>query len=182
MDKKQLQWWVQIITLAASCYNMGTIWMTQVSWRLFAHVGREDFPAYHRAWWLGLRGIQPVVFPFGILATLGAFAQLRWRAPRTPAGQAWLSVGLLVTAWTSTAAWWGRLQGQLEYVRQEDGTLNPLYRRLLATHWLRVALFTALALLQITMTAADTREITLPDREAPTKAASTETVTIVGCA
>ncbi len=170
-----MRWWVQIITLAASCYNMGTIWMTQVSWRLFAHVGREDFPAYHRAWWFGPRGIQPVVFPCGILATLGTFAQLRWCAPRTPTWMAWLSAGLLITAWVSTGAWWGRLQGQLEYVRQEDGSLNPLYQRLLATHWLRVALFTASALLQIGMAAAGTRETRSPDGEAPT-----DTTTIGG--
>ncbi len=147
----RVRWWVQIITLAASCYNMGTIWMTQVCWRLFAQVGRGDFPAYHRAWWFGRRGIQPVVFPGG----------------------------LLVTAWVSTAAWWGRLQGQLEYVRQEDGTLNPLYQRLLATHWLRVALFTASALLQIAM-AAGTRE-TLPSvGAAPTEVAATEAATTAG--
>jgi hypothetical protein len=179
VDAMRVRWWVQIITLAASCYTMGTIWMTQVSWRLFAQVGRDDFPAYHRAWWFGLRGIQPVVFPGGILATLGAFAQLRWRAPRTPAWQAWLNVGLLVTAWAATAAWWGRLQGQLEYVRQEDGTLHPLYQRLLATHWLRVALFTASALLQIAM-AAGTRE-TLPSAgAASTEVAATEAATTAG--
>ncbi len=180
VDVVRVRRWVQIITLAASCYNMGTIWMTQVGWRLFAYVGRDDFPAYHRAWWFGRRGIQPVVFPAGILATLGSFAQLRWGAPRTPAWQVRLGVGLLVTAWASTAAWWGRLQGQLEEVRREDGTLHPLYRRLLATHWLRVALFTAAALLQVAMAAVDTRELLPPDGEALTTTAVAETTPIAG--
>lgn len=162
--------WVQIVTLAASWYNMGAIWMAQVSWRLFARVGREDFPAYHRAWWFGPRGIQPVVFPFGIVAILGAFAQLRWHVPRTPTWMAWLNIGFLVTVWGATAAWWGRQQAQMEYVYQEDHSLNPLYQRLLATHWIRVALITASALLQIGMAVASARETTSSGEKAPTDA------------
>ena len=149
---------------------MGAIWMAQVSWRLFARVGREDFPAYHRAWWFGPRGIQPVVFPFGIVAILGAFAQLRWHVPRTPTWMAWLNIGFLVTVWEATAAWWGRQQAQMEYVYQEDHSLNPLYQRLLATHWIRVALITASALLQIGMAVASARETTSSGEKAPTDA------------
>jgi len=162
-----VRWWVQLVMLAASCYNMGTMWMTQVSWRLWASVGRDEFPAYHRAWWVGLRGIQPVVFPLGILATLGSFAQLRWRPARVPAWTAWLGLALWAVAWGATAGWWGRFQGRLEEVRREDGTLDPLYRRLLATHWARVALITASALLQVGMTAAGVRAATTPSDERP---------------
>src|SRR5712692_9493724 len=32
--------WVQLISLAASCYNVGTILMTQLGYRLWARVGR----------------------------------------------------------------------------------------------------------------------------------------------
>src|SRR5207302_11098623 len=97
-----LRWWVQLVTLAASCYNVGTMWLTQVNWRLWAYVGRDEFPAYYRAWWFGWRGIQPVVFPLGILATLGSFAQLRWRPAGVPAWAAWLGAGLWVATWGST--------------------------------------------------------------------------------
>lgn len=149
-----VRWWLQLVILVASWYNAGTMWMTQVNWRLWSYVGRDDFPAYHRAWWFGWRGIQPVVFPFGILATLGALAQLRWRLRGVPAWTTWAGVALWALTWGSTAAWWGRFQGRLDEVRLEDGSLNPLYRRLLATHWARVGLMTALALLQLGVTAA----------------------------
>lgn len=146
--------WVPLVTGAASWYNVGTIWMVQVSWRLFARVGRAEFPAYHRAWWFGWRGIQPVVFPAAIVAVLGAVAQLRWRPPRVPARIVWLGIALQALVYLLTAAWWGRWQGQLTDIWTEDQTLNPLYRRLLTTHWLRVALLTAAALLQSWIAAA----------------------------
>jgi hypothetical protein len=47
--------------------------MVQVSWRLFARVGRDEFPTYHRAWWIGWGGIKPVIFPPAIVAALQAW-------------------------------------------------------------------------------------------------------------
>lgn len=168
-----MRWWLQLVTLVTSCYNVGTIWMAHLGWRLFAAVGRAEFPAYHRAWWYGWRGIQPVVFPCGILTTLGALAQLsaRGRAPRAPAWAAWLGVALQAVTWGATAAWWGPGQAQLEQVRLDDNTLNPLYRRLLATHWLRVALITAFAAVQLGMTSAGLR-IAMTDRQPASDAAA----------
>jgi hypothetical protein len=143
--------WVQLISLAASCYNVGTILMTQLGYRLWARVGHAEFEDYHKAWWYGWRGIQPIAFPSGIVATLGALAQLHWRSPRVPSWMVWLNITALMQAWVMTAVWWGRWQGQLKRARQEDGSLDPLYRRLLTTHWLRVALFTAGGILQLWM-------------------------------
>ena len=143
--------WVQLVTLATSCYNVGTIWMVQVSWRLFAHVGRREFPDYHRAWWFGWRGIQPVVFPAAIVAVLGSLAQLKWRPSRVPARAVWLNIAVQALVYALTGAWWGRWQAHLDQAVAEDGSLTPLYRRLLSTHWLRVALLSAAALLQCWM-------------------------------
>ncbi|MDQ2828338.1 MAG: hypothetical protein M3Y74_04730 [Chloroflexota bacterium] len=143
--------WVQLVTLATSCYNVGTIWMVQVSWRLFARVGRAEFPAYHRAWWFGWRGIQPVVFPAAILTVLGSLAQLRWRPSRVPARAVWVSITLQALVYALTGAWWGRWQARLDQALAEDGSPTPLYRRLVTTHWLRVALLTAAALVQCWM-------------------------------
>ncbi|MGI8691034.1 MAG: hypothetical protein ACR2M3_20835 [Thermomicrobiales bacterium] len=142
---------VLLITLAASCYSVGTIWMVQVSWRLFAYVGPAEFPDYHRAWWLGPRGIQPIVFPLAGLAFLGSVAEFRWRPSHASVAAVWLSLTLQVLAYVLTAAWWGRWQAQLHRVRLDDGSLNPLYQRLLSTHWLRVALLTAAAAPQFWM-------------------------------
>jgi hypothetical protein len=76
-----------LVVLVAHAYNVGTIWMVQVSWRPWARVGRAEFPRYHRAGWEGPGGIQPVVFPSAILASLPLYQRLM----RTH----WARVGLI---------------------------------------------------------------------------------------
>ena len=100
--------WVQLISLAAGCYNVGIILMTQLGYRLWARVGRAEFEDYHRAWWYGWGGIQPLSFPSGIVATLGALAQLRWRSPHIPSWLVWLNINVWIQAWVMTAVWWGQ--------------------------------------------------------------------------
>jgi hypothetical protein len=143
--------WVQLISLTTSCYNVGIILMTQLGYRLWAHVKPTEFEDYHRAWWSGWRGIQPLSFPSGIVATLGSLAQLGWRTPRVPVWLVWLNITLQMQSWLLTAVLWAPLQAQLRRARQEDGSLDPLFQRLLVTHWLRVALFTACGAMQFWM-------------------------------
>jgi hypothetical protein len=148
---------VLLVTLVTSWYSVGTIWMVQVSWRLFARVGPQEFPAYHRAWWLGRRGIQPVVFPLAGVALIGTIAEFWVRPAHAPIAAVWLSLAFQGLAYLLTAAWWGRWQAQLDWVRRENGTLNPDYERLLSTHWLRVALLTAAAIPQLWLAATSLR-------------------------
>jgi hypothetical protein len=50
-----------------------------------------------------------------------------------------------------TAVWWGPLMARLVEVVDPDGAPTPLFRLLLWTHWLRVALFTSYGLLMFWM-------------------------------
>jgi hypothetical protein len=143
--------WVQIISLATSCYNVGTIWMTQFGYRLWAHIKPGEFAEYHDAWWRGWGGLKPVVFPLGIVATLASLAQLRWRLPQVPSWLVWSNVVLIMQAWLLTAVLWAPLQARLKQTKREDGSLDTDYRRLMGTHWLRVALFTGCGILQFWM-------------------------------
>lgn len=149
--KRSISQWIQLICLITSCYNLGVILMTQLGYRLWAKVGRAEFQDYHKAWWYGWSGIQPLSFPSGIVATLGALIQLRLCSPRVPAWLVWVNISVWIQAWIMTALWWGRWQAQLQQTRQEDGSIDPLYHRLMTTHWLRVALFAAGAVLQFWM-------------------------------
>lgn len=143
--------WVQIVSLAASSYNVGTIWMTQFGYRLWAHIKPGEFAAYHRSWWEGWGGIQPIVFPFGIIGTLGSLAQLRWRSARVPRWLIWLNVMLQILSWLLTGVLWAPLQARLQQTRREDGKLDKDYQWLMRSHWLRVALFTGCGVLQFWM-------------------------------
>ena len=149
---------VDLLNLAAHAYNVGVIWMVQVSYRLWAYVGKDEFEDVHRAWWYGPLGIKPVFIPSAVAAFLGSFASLR----RHPGGArrfgALLGIGLQVTTYASTAMMWGRWQGELHEVRRDDGTLNPLYVRLLRTHWLRVDLITVAAAVQFALALAALQE------------------------
>jgi hypothetical protein len=146
----RLRSWLVLCSLLAAGYNAGTMWMTQVNWSLWPYVGPAEFPRFHRGWW---RAIRPVVFPVGLGATLASVGQVRWRPAGVAPWLAWSGVGLWVLTWGSTALWWGRFQARLDDVRLEGGALNPLYTRLVRTHWWRVAMMSALAVVQLAIAA-----------------------------
>jgi hypothetical protein len=147
--------WLQLVTLASSFYNLGAVVLAQMSWGLWRHVGRDEFPAYHKAWF---RGMMPSIWPMATVAGAGALAQLRWRPVNVPAPMAWLGALLQVANFGLTGAWWARWQAQLDHVWLDDRTINPLYERLLRTHWLRVGIIAAFALLQAWM-AVESRQV-----------------------
>lgn len=146
--------WILLLTLIVSFYNVGVIWMVQVSYRLWAFVGSADFEPYHAAWWSGLSGIQPIVFPGAGLATLGALAMLGWRPATIPSWMVWCGIAIQAIIWSLTALLWAPWQARLhtEQVHLVDGSLNPVYVWLVTTHWLRVALITAYGVLVLWMT------------------------------
>jgi hypothetical protein len=143
--------WVQIISMATSCYNVGTIWMAQFGYRLWVHVKPEEFAEYHRSWWQGWGGIQPIVFPSGIVAMVGSLAQLRWHSAKVPRRLVWLNVVLQMLSWLMTGVFWAPLQARLQQTRRADGTLDNDYQLLMKSHWLRVAFFTGCGFLQFWM-------------------------------
>jgi hypothetical protein len=138
-----------LANLAVSFYNVGLIWLTQVvCYPLWAYVGRDQFYAYHGAWWHGIWGVCFV--PAG-LAVLGAVAMLWVRPPEVPAWQAWVGVALQAATWILTAVWWRRWMAEL--VAVSGPVYGELYHKILTTHWLRVALVTAYGLLMFRMAA-----------------------------
>ncbi len=136
--------WLLILTFAASLYDVGTIWMTQFGWRLWPYVAPDDFAGYHGAWW---SMIKPVIFPVAAIAFFGSVAMIRWRPEGVDATPVWVNVAVQVAVYVLTAALWGRWQAQTHYATLPDGSLDPLYVRVMSTHWIRSALITANGLL-----------------------------------
>lgn len=145
MNKAQ---WTLLLTFAASFYNVGTIWSTQMGWRLWLFVAPGDFGPYHEAWW---RMIKPVVFPVGAIAFLGSLALIWWRPAGVGSVPIWLNVGLQVATYVLTAAFWGRWQARTHHAKLTDGSLDPMYVRAMSTHWIRAAIITANGLLTLWM-------------------------------
>jgi hypothetical protein len=142
--------WVLFVTLIAAWFGAGQVWMTQVSWKLWSFVGRTEFAAYHRAWW---SGIQPMVFPVAGIALIGSIALLWLRPEGVPLWMAWAGIALQAALWVPTAVWWGPGNARLHDVHLPDGSLDPLYVKLLVSNWGRVAIVNASALLLSWMSA-----------------------------
>jgi hypothetical protein len=137
--------WLLLINFAIAFYNVGTVWLVHVTcYPLWAVVGRGEFEAYHEAWWHSIWG---VILGPALFGLLGAWAMLWWPPARVPARGVWLGIVLEVAVYLLTAVWWGPLMARLVEAVDPSGTPTPLYRLLLSTHWLRVALITAYGLL-----------------------------------
>lgn len=61
----------------------------------------------------------------------------------------WLAITLQLAGYAGTAPWWGPGQSRLKQARLPDGRFDPAYVLYLNTNWIRVAIFTAAALLQL---------------------------------
>lgn len=145
MNKAQ---WVLLTTLAASFYNVGTIWMVHFGWRLWPFVSPADFGAYHQAWWAM---IKPFIFPVAGLALLGSFVLIGWRPEGVTAAAVWMNIGLQIFTAVLTIVFWGRWQGQTHYARLPNGLLDPMYVRNISTHWIRATLITLNAVIVLWM-------------------------------
>jgi hypothetical protein len=132
------QWLLVVMTLLA-VGGVGQVWLVQLSsYRLFAYVGPREFEAYHWAWWRSIWG--PVISP-AALVFVGAVVMLWMPPPGIPSWALWLGFALELLLGVGTAIWWGPLMARLS--APDTGLIQPRYRQLLRTHWIRVALVTS---------------------------------------
>jgi hypothetical protein len=134
-----------LINIATSFYSMGTIWLTQVDWLLWKHVGRESFSKYHLAWW---HSVWWSIFPIAGLSFSGIILQLIWQPP-VSVWILWLALGIQIIAAAGTATWWGQKQAKLKQVVLPDGRLDKGYSFLVHTNWIRVGLYTLAAIVEL---------------------------------
>jgi len=140
--------WILLLTLAFSFYNVGTVWLTQVSvYPLWKLVGQTDqWLPYHRAWWHSIWGV--IFVPAGF-ALLGAILLMFFRPPIVPAWSLWLGLGIQIITYGLTALVWAPMQVRLD----QGGGFHPeVQQTLLQTHWGKVALITLYAVLMLWMT------------------------------
>ena len=141
--------WLLLGTCALALWGAGQVWLVQLSsYRLWTYVGEKEFRAYHAAWW---RSIWGVVLAPAALLTVGSAFMLWQRAPGVPAWAAWLGFALQVALLLGTAVWWGPLMARLE--APGGGLRFERYQLLITTHWLRVGIVSAYALLALWMLA-----------------------------
>ncbi len=133
-----------ITNLASASFAAGSAWLAQANWMLWRHVGPDTFPAYHTAWW---HSVWWAIFPVAGISFLGVVAQVVWRPPTAP-GLVGFALALQVIGAAGAAAWWGPQNARLGQVFRAGGAIDPRYTLLTTTNWVRVAVYTAVALLE----------------------------------
>lgn len=136
-----------IITLALTLYMSGMIWSMQIlEYPLFALVGQQEFPAYHRR---HNRGLPFLV----ILPSLGAFISAVVLIFTRPAHHPlWASIVITVLdalIIIATVAREAPLHAQLD----REGYSPVLIRQLVLGNWIRTLLWTINAILLLMLTA-----------------------------
>jgi hypothetical protein len=128
--------WILLLTLVASFYNVGTIWLMQVLiYPLWGFVGGNEWASYHAAHWQKIRYV--VFVPAG-LALVGAVLLIFSKPADIPVWSVWPGLGLQVAMYAATVAWWAPMQVRL----QKGGNSPILLRRLIGSHWVRTGLIT----------------------------------------
>lgn len=123
-------------TLAVAMFNVGVIWLTQrVVYPVWTLVGEKEWCTYHDAHKRRLPGT--VFVPHG-LGIAGSALLVAWPPDGVAVWMVWLALAFPTTMATATAAYWAPRQ-----IRLSARLDRPLLRRLLATHWIRVALVSA---------------------------------------
>lgn len=129
-----LQPLILVCHAAATFYMAGLIWMVQrVHYPLLAGVGSQQFTAYERA---HVARITPIVAPAMSIELGTGLALLALPPPNVPLFLPWLGLGLLGLIWLSTFL--------LQVPRHDElrSGFDPVsHRRLVATNWIRTALW-----------------------------------------
>ncbi|MFN3167659.1 MAG: hypothetical protein ACE37H_11405 [Phycisphaeraceae bacterium] len=131
----------------ATLYMAGLIWFVQlVHYPLMAAVGRDGYADYQR---LHERRTGWAVGPAMLVELSTAIAVVLLRPDAVAPWLAWLGLALVVLIWLSTAL----LQVPC-HKRLGKGFDEHAHRRLVATNWLRTALWSARGVVALAMLAA----------------------------
>src|SRR5215471_15494364 len=103
--------WTLLAYLGLSLYDTGMSWVLQLMhYPLYHDVGAAEFSKYIRM--NNHRAVAPAILP--AVATFGVSLLMMWRRPvEVPTAIVVAAILLNVTVLISTAAWQGRLHGQL---------------------------------------------------------------------
>lgn len=121
--------WLLVLTLSLAWYHVGIIWLVQIiAWPIFGFVGRDQFEAYHQAWW---RGIRYVIFVPNGFTLLGSILLLHFRPIGVPEGVLVTGLVLYLVMYVLTAVWYGPQQAKMKT------TDSPRFQLLNRTNWIR---------------------------------------------
>jgi len=124
--------WLFVVTFALMFYGLGASFVESfVNYPTWPLIGAAEFKAYHQA-------LSPLVIGYMVVPMLVGTSLtllLAWLRPAPiPSWAIWLSVGLQLVVWVSTAA----IQLPIQFQLSSDGLSLPLIQKLISTNfWFR---------------------------------------------
>ena len=124
--------WLFVVTFALMFYGLGASFVESfVNYPTWPLIEAAEFKAYHQA-------LSPLVIGYMVVPMLVGTSLtllLAWLRPAPiPAWAIWLSVGLQLVVWVSTAA----IQLPIQFQLSSDGLSLPLIQKLISTNfWFR---------------------------------------------
>ena len=124
--------WLFVVTFALMFYGLGASFVESfVNYPTWPLIGAAEFKAYHQA-------LSPLVIGYMVVPMLVGTSLtllLAWLRPAPiPAWAIWLSVGLQLVVWVSTAS----IQLPIQFQLSSDGLSLPLIQKLISTNfWFR---------------------------------------------
>lgn len=129
-----------LIHFFSTAFMTGVIWVIQlVHYPLFARVGAEGYPAYQRE---HEQRITWIVAPVMLVELGSAIWLVLYPVRGLPRSALLLNLGLLLAIWLSTFVLQVPQHGRLQH-----GFNAPAHARLVASNWIRAALWSARSVL-----------------------------------
>lgn len=156
MFNESRSYYLLLFNTACAWFAVGQIWLVQMScYPLWRYVGPGHFQSYHVYWWhsIWLVILVPAAFTF-----IGSLAIIRYRPSSVSPKLAWAAVAVQLNTWVLTGIFWARWQAELTSLNCSANI--ALFHLLLTTHWLRVTLITAYALIVTRMLIIATASVT----------------------
>jgi len=131
------------LNLALGFYNAGTIWAMEIdifrSWKL---VDKKEFPTVQEVHW---RKLPYWIFAPVALSAAGAIALIWYHPAGSPAFAILGNIAAQFSSIVLTGLFWGRWQAALS--RDPEGPKSKYLKKILKTHWIRVLLINASAVI-----------------------------------
>lgn len=140
-----------VVAAALAAANVGQIWMTHAHYLSWQHIGTDEMTAVHDSW---ESVVDTVIMPLSIASAVCTLGLLVFKHSRVPWWTVGAAIGLQAVVFVTSFTMWARWQAELGnggYVRLTDGTFSAAYERIMETHWLRIALMTAVGLVLLAM-------------------------------
>lgn len=137
-----------VVALAVAACSVGAIFLTHAHYTMWAELTADQLAPIHTRWYHDV--VAGFIHPTSGLSAVLAVALLVFRHPRVPWWLLGLGAAVLAAVFATSMLMWARWQDQIG----ETDVLGRPYELIMDTHWLRITLVTAYAVVALSQVLA----------------------------